>query len=200
MLQCIRTLPDKIVVAVSGGVDSLAIAHLAIQQNRKVVLLHVNHGDCVADDELLCVKKFASEHNLMLFQTLVDDAGNTEKTWRDARYKHFHSWDLPVVTGHNLDDAVEWYLMTCLRGRGEYMEYSNKNVIRPLILTKKDVIIKYAVDNEIEWFEDPTNLNVEWTSRNRIRHNILPECLKINPGLYSIVKKRIFNKTLGKID
>lgn len=179
------------------------MAHLAMRMNRDICLVYFNHGDFVSDFELETVEKFAYTHKLPLYSWNNDDVESStsrEKSWRDARYKVFHSLDGPIATGHNLDDAVEWYMLTCLRGRGEFMEYSNKNVIRPLILTKKTDIYKYAETYGIDWYEDPSNLNVEWTSRNRIRHNILPECLKINPGLYSIVKKRIFNKTLGMID
>lgn len=196
MIQSIKTLPDRLCVAISGGVDSLVMAHYAKSMGRDVTLLYFDHGDAVSRYELESVHKFAQKNDLLVLVEVNKEksSGSIENFWRKCRYEWFHSFHEPVATGHNLDDAVEWYLMTCLRGQGQFMEYSNQNVIRPLILSKKSDIIEYANVNCIEWFEDPTNADVEWTIRNRIRHNILPECLLINPGLYKTVKQRIFEK------
>jgi tRNA(Ile)-lysidine synthase TilS/MesJ len=74
------------------------------------------------------------------------------------------------------------------------MEYSHANVIRPWLATRKSQLIEYAQTHQIAWLEDPSNQDVEFAARNRIRHDILPAALKINPGLHNMVRKRIIEK------
>jgi tRNA(Ile)-lysidine synthase TilS/MesJ len=62
---------------------------------------------------------------------------STEEHWRDERYKFFRTFNMPVITGHNLDDVIEWFLFSSLHGQGKVMPYNNKNVIRPFISTSK---------------------------------------------------------------
>ena len=195
-LNVVKTLPPNLWIAFSGGVDSVVLTHLALSKGITVGLAHYHHGNDLADAEYRFVKQFATDHSLLLSVGWCDSAptGSKEKFWRDSRYKFFKSVDCTVATGANLDDAVEWYLMTCLRGRGEFMPYTHANVIRPLLLTKKEKILAYAKHHNLEWFEDPNNSDPEFTQRNKVRHEILPKCLEVNPGLYNMVKKRIFEK------
>lgn len=199
-LNVFKTLPPNLWIAFSGGVDSVVLAHLALSKGIMVGLAHYHHGNDLADAEYQFVKQFATDHSLLLSVGWCDSAptGSKEKFWRDSRYRFFKSLDCTVATGANLDDAVEWYLMTCLRGRGEFMPYTHANVIRPLLLSRKSEIIKYALDHSLNWYEDASNSDVEFTPRNRVRHEILPQCLQVNPGLYSVVKKKIFDREFGK--
>jgi tRNA(Ile)-lysidine synthase len=87
--------------------------------------------------------------------------------------------------------------LTALQGEGHYTNYRNKNVCRSYLTTAKDDLLRYAIANSLDWFEDPTNENVDFTYRNRIRHRILPEALKINPGLLNTVKRRVIERTLA---
>ena len=88
--------------------------------------------------------------------------------------------------------------MTSFQGEGHYTNYRNKNVTRAYLTTHKSDLVEYAKEYNLKWFEDPTNADCDFTYRNRIRHNILPEVLLINPGLYSTVKKRIIERTSDK--
>ena len=75
------------------------------------------------------------------------------------------------------------------------MEVKNENVLKPFLGTTKHELVKYAIKNSVPWITDPSNSNPEAASRNRIRNVILPELLKVNPGLFKVVKKRIIEKT-----
>lgn len=196
MIHVVKTLPSKLYIAFSGGIDSVVLAHKAMKQKRDITLVFFNHNNSLANSEQTFVEQFANKHclPLMIGNTTKQMYGSKEKFWRDCRYEFFKGLDGVVATGHNLDDAVEWYLMTCLRGEGHYIEYNHANVIRPLLTTKKSDIVQHATHYGLEWFEDPTNNDVEFTGRNKIRHNILPQCLEINPGLYNTVKKNIERK------
>jgi len=160
------------------------------------------HSDSVtAAAELEFVKTAASNAGIPLLvckqTTQRNPKMSREAYWRQGRYAWFKEFDQPVVTGHHLDDAVEWYLMTALRGRGEYMAYSNGNVVRPFLCQKKSAILDYAAKYNVKYLHDASNDDVEFAVRNRVRHSILPEALKVNPGLYNVVRKRIFNKEHG---
>ena len=135
------SVPEEVYVACSGGADSIAAA-LILQQWRKVKLLHFMHDDYVGHHERKFVEEFAKEFgfDLLTKEQQTKTLNNREHSWRVARYEWFHSFDTPVVTGHTIDDALEWYLMTCLRGQGEYMTLRNKNVIRPFLFTEKQTL------------------------------------------------------------
>ena len=129
----------------------------------------------------------------MTINTIIEPrniALSKEEDWRTARYKFFTSLDELVCTGHTLDDMVEWYLFTSLMGEGRYMEYAHSNVVRPFICTKKSDILEYAIKHNISWLEDPSNKDANFAARNRIRYEILPAALKVNPGLYKTVSNR----------
>ena len=191
-----KSIPKKIYVACSGGIDSVATAAL-LSEWRDVTLVHFSHNDHAADYELSVVSKLADQLNVKLinmYQTIEQRAGNNEAQWRDARYKWFHSLDMPVATGHTLDDAAEWYLMTCLRGRGEYMPHCNRNVFRPMLLTDKQSLMTYAVSKNLKWWEDPSNHDPEFSLRSRVRSTLLPMALECEPGLKNMVRRRLVEK------
>lgn len=199
ILNVLRTLPKHLYVAFSGGVDSCVLAHLAQSKGIEVTLLHYHHGNALADLELSFTEAYARQVGLPLIVERCTQPvqGSREKFWRDSRYAFFKSVGGTVAVGANLDDAVEWYLLTSLRGRGEFMPYSHANVVRPLLLVEKAKILAYAAHHGLQWFEDPNNADADFTARNKIRHEILPKCLEVNPGLYSTVKKKIFDREFG---
>jgi tRNA(Ile)-lysidine synthase len=193
-----QSVPDKLYVACSGGVDSVATAAI-LSEWRDVTLLHFSHTDHAHVQELETVEKLANQLGVKLFtelQTQDQTEGNQEAQWRAARYAWFHSLDMPVATGHTLDDAVEWYLMTCLRGRGEFMLVKNRNVFRPFLLTDKSKLVEYAVKRGLTWWDDPTNHDPTFGLRTQVRNCLVPVAEKCEPGLKNMVKRRIVAKKL----
>ena len=194
-----KTVPKKLYVACSGGVDSVAAAAI-LSEWRDVTLAHFSHRDHASEAELETVSALARHLNIPLVAGFQENAvtSNFEAQWRAARYSWFASLDAPVATGHTLSDAVEWYMMTCLRGRGEYMPVSHSNVFRPFLLTEKSELINYALTNKLEWWEDTTNSNPDFALRNRVRMSLLPSALECEPGLNNMVRKRIIEKHMPK--
>lgn len=191
-----KSIPENIYVACSGGVDSVACAAI-LSEWRNVTLLHYSHSDHAHQYEIDVVTKLAKVlgvHLLTMSQPLLAENSNREARWRDARYEWFHSLNVPIVTGHTLDDAVEWYLMTCLRGRGEYMPVENKNVFRPFLLTEKQTLVDYCNHRGLSWWEDPGNLNSEFSLRSRVRNTLVPVALDCEPGLKTMVRRRLIEK------
>lgn len=185
---------NDVYVACSGGVDSIALA-IALAQTEKVTLAFFHHGNALADAEEAAVEAAARDYGLPLVKgksSLTMPKGvSKEEFWRDSRYEWFRSLDGTVATGHTLDDAVEWYLFTCLRGSGHFMPYRHANVVRPFLLSRKRALIEFCVAHGIQWFEDPTNADPAFAKRNLIRHELLPQAERVNPGLFTTVKNRI---------
>jgi tRNA(Ile)-lysidine synthase TilS/MesJ len=76
------------------------------------------------------------------------------------------------------------------------MEYSHANVVRPFLTTKKSEFRAHADKYVLKWLEDESNSDVDFAVRNRIRHDILPLALQVNPGLFNMVKRRIAERIL----
>jgi tRNA(Ile)-lysidine synthase len=191
-----ESVPETLYVACSGGVDSIATAAI-LSEWRTVTLLHFSHTDHAHKYELDTVVELSNTLGVRLItssQTGEQDHGNKEERWRDARYSWFHSFDTAVATGHTLDDAVEWYLMTCLRGRGEYMPHRNRNVFRPFLLTDKCKLEEYCRYRGLSWWEDLGNHDVDFSLRSRVRNRLVPEALACEPGLKNMVKRRLVEK------
>lgn len=201
-MHVFRSLPKTVFVAVSGGVDSMVLLHFLMEKGHTVLPTHYIHNSEYADKEFEFVYNECTALGLTLsanpdLAEQRDPKNSQEEQWRKDRYKYFKEINGTVCTGHTYNDLVEWYLFTSLHGEGRYMEYSHANVVRPFILTRKEEILEYAYKHKILYLEDPSNADVEFAARNRIRHNILPEALKVNPGLYTTVRKKFEQKCLG---
>lgn len=194
MIKVIGKLPKgEFGIACSGGVDSMAILDFLIRGGRKPNVLYFNHNTehgQIAEDFIV---KYCNENNLKIYieKTELSPKSNKEKIWSDLRYDFFSKFEFPIITCHHLDDCVETYIFSCLRGFQSVIPYSRNNVIRPFLLNEKSVFYKWCQDKNVPFVEDESNLSVDY-SRNRIRHNIVPEALLVNPGLKKVVRKMIF--------
>lgn len=184
---------NEFAVACSGGFDSMAITEFFVRGRRKPILLHVNHSTG-NDAAQTIVEEYAAKNDLQVIVFKVnpdhkDKSESWEEFWRNQRLAFFHSMVMPVITGHNLNDAMETWMFSSMHGNPSLIPYSNKNVYRPFIMVKKDELKRYAVNHNISWAEDNSNNDVKY-ARNRIRHRIIPEVLEINKGFASTIKKK----------
>lgn len=196
-MKKLSKLPLSVCVAVSGGVDSVVLLHY-LRPHHNVTVVHYVHNSPYAPVELEFVKGLCEEWQLPLVvghQTDTREKQSQEQYWRDGRYQFFKSLGDTVCTAHTLDDAVEWYLFTSMHGEGHYMPYRNGNVVRPLLVTTKSHLLDYATQHGIKWLEDPTNQDTTFAARNLIRKNMVPLANAINPGINTMIKKRIIQKT-----
>ena len=193
MIKVLGKIPKgEFGIACSGGVDSMAILDFLLNGGYQPYVLYFNHNTDhgqVAED---FVTKYCQDKGLKLFtgRTELSPKSNKEKIWSDLRYEFFSKFDFPIITCHHLDDCVETYLFSCLRGFQSVIPYSKGNVIRPFLLNEKSVFYKWCEGKNVPFVEDKSNLSVDY-SRNRIRHNIVPEALLVNPGLKTVVRKMI---------
>ncbi len=113
-----------------------------------------------------------------------------EEYWRNERNKFFKSRDSVIITGHNLDDAVETWVMSSLHGAPKLPFYNNGFVRRPFMTTTKDDLKAWCIKNKVEWIEDETNQDIKF-KRNLTRKELIPVAIKLNPGLYGVIKKKL---------
>ena len=197
MINLATKLPNECFIAFSGGSDSSALLHFLTENpKRKVSLVHVIHKDYeYHEKELEYVKNKAKRYDVPLI-TADHSVGfshlSKEERWSLSRKEIFNSMPYPVLTGHNLNDALEWHIMTSSRGSmvGKFMPTQNGNVLRPFLYTKKQEIANYINNNNLSYFQDPTNDDVSIV-RNRIRHLILPQMELISPGIYTSFLDRL---------
>ena len=179
-------------LACSGGVDSMAILDFLINGRYNPHVLYFNHNTEHGHEAEKFITDYCNEKGLKLTigRTEVKPTSNKEKIWSDLRYEFFSQFDFPIMTCHHLDDCVETYLFSCLRGFQSVIPYSKGKVIRPFLLNEKSVFEKWCKQKGVPFIQDQSNDCLDY-SRNRIRHNIVPEALKVNPGLKTVVKKMI---------
>ena len=188
----------RLLVAFSGGVDSVALALALLELKEflgigRLALAHINHGirgEEAFRDEAFCVE-FAKRKGLEIFVKRLEidtKRGNLEARARELRYQALEEirreegFDL-IATAHHLNDLVETILLWLVRGSGREgllgFEEKEGNVIRPLYLTKREEIEDFVRLKGEEWVEDSTNYNLK-IARNLIRHKIVPELKKLN--------------------
>ena len=196
---------NKIVLALSGGIDSMVLADLLRKAKVEFVVAHCNFhlrgaesdGDerfvreCAEKNGIQCyVKHFDTE------QYAAEQGISIEMAARDLRYAWFEElrqqlgYD-KIAVAHHSDDQAETFFINLLRGAGlrglKGMQPQNGVIIRPLLWASREQIHQYAIENNIAWREDHTNAESVYL-RNKIRNQLLPVFDELHPearqGLY----------------
>ena len=188
---------DKILVALSGGCDSISLSLSLMELGYNIAVAHVNH--CIRDtaerDENFVVD-FATKYNIPFHITKINvpEMAKTlkiseESAGRKARYDFFEQICSEygynkIAVAHNLNDTCETFLMNLMRGTGIKglcgIPKVRGKIVRPLIEVPRLVAEQFVKSRNEEYVEDETNMLTEYT-RNKVRHNIIPEFLEINP-------------------
>jgi tRNA(Ile)-lysidine synthase len=195
---------SRVLLAVSGGIDSMVMAWLFRESGTKHAIAHCNFSlrgkESDGDEEF--VASWAASNDIHFYSTRFDTLGyaatrkiSVQMAARELRYDWFSSLVLnegfdAVAIAHNLNDNVETFLINLLRGTGlsglTGMKQHAGDVIRPLLFASRDEIAAFAEEKKIEYREDSSNLQLKYT-RNRIRHKVMPEMEKVNPGVLGAI-------------
>ncbi|TXI64274.1 MAG: tRNA lysidine(34) synthetase TilS [Flavobacterium sp.] len=189
----------KLLLAVSGGIDSMVLMHLFQQLNYDIAIAHCNfqlRGNESDADELF-VKSEAAKFSIPNYFIRFDTENYSKKNKlsiqlaaRKLRYDWFQELLLEnqldyLVTAHHLDDNVETFLINFIRGTGleglTGIPAHNGNIIRPLLPFSREEIETYAKANNIQWREDSSNASDKYF-RNKLRHDIVPILKELNTG------------------
>ncbi len=180
----------KIIVAVSGGVDSVVLLHRLVSgtlrgfegvSSEQIIVAHVDHGiRSNSADDAKFVESLCREYGV-LFETIQLGLGPeaSEELARKERYKFLDSLARKyktesILIAHHADDLIETAAINLTRGsgrRGLSSIRSRSGRIRPMLEETKQQILEYANQNNLKWVEDQTNTDHKYL-RNRIRHNI----------------------------
>lgn len=189
---------EKVILAISGGIDSMVLADLLLKAKVEFVAAHCNfhlRGN-ESDGDDWFVRKFAENRGIQCFvkhfeteKYAVKYGISIEMAARDLRYAWFEQlrqqlgYD-KIAVAHHADDQAETFFINLLRGAGlnglKGMKPQNGVIIRPLLWASREQIRKYAVENHIVWREDHTNVESVYL-RNRIRNQLLPVFDELQP-------------------
>jgi tRNA(Ile)-lysidine synthase len=190
---------DRILVAVSGGIDSMVMVHLFLSTGANTGIAHCNfnlRGEESDGDERF-VRQFAAGKNIPFYAGNFDTSAfaaekgiSIQMAARELRYRWFEKIREEngyhfIALAHNMNDNIETFLINITRGTGiaglTGMKPKHKRLIRPLLFATRNSIADYAKENGIAFREDRTNADVKYI-RNKIRHTIIPLFREINPS------------------
>ena len=207
-----RLLTDPVnglLLAVSGGVDSMVMAHLFIRwiktpEGRRIcsraAIAHMNFSLRGEESDLDCdfVQTYAKEHNIPFYKKKVltkeyatEKGISLEMAARELRYQWFEALSIEqdfsrIAIAHNANDRAETLLLNLIRGTGTRglcsMRETTGNIIRPILDIPRSLIEDYSREHSIAYRTDSTNLETDF-ARNKIRHLVMPVLEEISPNV-----------------
>ncbi len=187
---------DKILLAISGGKDSVCMFNLFLNLNYDFSVAHCNfqlRGN-ESDNDQLFVENIANNHSIKFFSKKFNTAEYAKKnnlSIQMAARKQRYDWFLQlgfdkILTAHHIDDSIETLIFKknkkssigALRG----IPLKNKNIIRPMLCFYEKEINYYMISNNIQWRDDSSNKLIKY-ERNNIRLNVLPKMEKNNSNI-----------------
>lgn len=199
---------DRILLALSGGVDSVVLATLLLELGYTFSAAHCNFHLRAEESnrDAGFVIKWAECNGVELFVQDFDTYGymqekgiSLEMAARELRYSWFENimqenqFDY-LLTAHHADDSAETFFINLLRGTGiaglHGILPKNGNIVRPLLFATRKSILDYAESRNIQFVEDSTNSETKFL-RNKIRHCVIPVLKEISPDFDSIIRKNI---------
>lgn len=187
----------KLLVATSGGMDSMVLVHLFQKLKLNFAIAHCNFQlrGTESDGDENFVVAYAKQNDITCFVTKFDTENyskshklSNQVAARNLRYNWFNEileqekFDY-IVTAHHADDVAETFLINLSRGTGldglTGIPSQNGNIVRPMLPFSRAEIEIYVSENQLQWREDSSNASDKYV-RNKIRHHIIPVFKEIN--------------------
>lgn len=202
------TEDDKILLTVSGGVDSMVLLDLFSRSKYNIGVAHCNFKlrDKESDEDELLVEQRAAEYGVPHYNIKFNTQAEMERTGesmemaaRRIRYAWFHELCethgyTAIAIAHHANDSIETFFINLFRGTGlrglTGIKTHIGRVIRPLNFTTRKAILEYAISNHIPYREDSSNRSTKYL-RNKIRLGLIPRILEINPKFAQLMQGNI---------
>ena len=199
---------QKVLLAVSGGRDSVVLFELMHRAHFKFAIAHCNFhlrpGDCDRDEQF--VRSLSNQHGIMCHVAQFDTYQyadihhlSIEEAARELRYNYFEQLRqqysyAAIVTGHHRDDSTETFFINLLRGTGiaglHGIRPKQGYIVRPLLPFGRDEIDAYVQQYNLSYVEDYTNATTDYR-RNQIRHQLMPLLRQMAPSIDSTMQQTI---------
>ena len=201
---------DEVLLAISGGIDSVVMLDLFDKARMKFAISHCNFKLRMfeSDDDEMFVRQLAHKYNVDVFVNWCNtkDYAKTNKlsiqeAARDLRYAWFnqvcaHNSYSKIAIAHHLDDKIETFFINLFRGAGlkglKSIPVSRQNIIRPLLFATRKDIEEYAKEHMLVYREDASNKTDKYL-RNKIRHHLVPMMEEMSSGASNSIIKSIEN-------
>lgn len=201
-------IKDKLLLAMSGGVDSVALCHLCKEAGFSFAIAHCNFQlrGAESDRDEKFVKSLAEKMGVVSYVKTFEtekiasqQKRGIEETARDLRYEWFYELQIEnhyqyILTAHHADDNVETSVMHFFRGTGinglRGMLPKNGKIVRPLLFARKQELLNYASLYQLDFVTDATNADEKFT-RNFFRNKVLP----LIESVYPAAAKNLINNT-----
>ena len=193
------TINDRLLLAVSGGVDSVVLCELCKQAGYDFSIAHCNFqlrdADSERDEKFVSglAQRYNVNFHLVKFETkkfAEENKLSTQEAARKLRYNWFEEIRLKngyqyILTAHHADDNIETVLMKFFRGTGvkglRGIESKKGSIVRPLLFARRKQLEDFLADQRLEFVSDYTNLHDDYT-RNYFRNQVIPMIEKSLPG------------------
>jgi tRNA(Ile)-lysidine synthase len=200
----------KLIIAISGGIDSVVLAYLCKALNFNFALAHCNFNlrDKESDTDEAFIVELAEKLDVEVFIQNFDTQSyakankrSIQMAARELRYNWFAELAEQlqfnyILTAHHADDNLETFLINFTRGTGlnglTGIPVINANIVRPLLQFSREDIEAYANMESIKWREDSSNASRKYL-RNKLRHEVIPILKEINPQLLDSFQNTIVN-------
>ena len=202
-------LQDKVLVALSGGADSVALFRILLSLGYTCECAHCNFHlrGLESDRDESFVRQLCEEHSIPLHVTHFDTSAyakehhlSIEMAARELRYEWFEQIRKEIgasviAVAHHRGDSVETFLLNLMRGAGinglKGIPVKNGYIVRPLLSVSREGILDYLQSIKQDYVTDSTNLEDEYM-RNKIRLNILPLMKEVNPSVMETIQETTF--------
>ncbi len=199
---------DKLILAISGGADSVCLMFVLLELGYSFDLAHCNFllRGSESDYDEKFINELSKKHNIRSYiksfntkEYAINNNISIQMAARELRYKWFAQMIQDkkakyILTAHNQNDLTETFLLNLIRGSGilgmKSIPSKNRNIVRPLLNIDRKKILNYLHKNKQIYREDSSNMSMKYL-RNKIRHKLLPLLEEINPSIRSTLVKEI---------
>ncbi len=199
---------ERVLVGVSGGIDSVVLLHILLQSGYQCIAAHCNFHlrGAESDRDEKFVENLAKNYGILYRKVDFDTTGyarsnkiSIEMAARELRYRWFEKTAVEtrsasIAVAHHADDSIETFLLNLVRGTGlkglTGIDAKNGMIVRPMLCCPRQEIEQYARNCNLQYVFDSTNDSIDY-SRNKIRNQVIPLLSSINPSVSQTLYENI---------